>query len=61
MTENPHDNEDLPTPREKLSEKEKDEEQKDARRKDQKKRSYYYDDAHGYEVYKEDEDEGEEI
>ena len=27
--------------------------------KDQKKREYYYDDAHGYEVYKEEVDEEE--
>ena len=27
---------------------------------DQKERGYYYDDAHGYEVYKPDEDEKEE-
>lgn len=25
--------------------------------KDQEKRSYYYDDAHGYEIYKPEEDE----
>jgi hypothetical protein len=28
---------------------------------DQQKRSYYYDDAHGYEIYKPDEDEEKEI
>jgi hypothetical protein len=27
---------------------------------DQKKREYYYDDAHGYEVYEPEEDENEE-
>lgn len=29
----------------------------DALEKDQKERRYYYDDAHGYEVYKPDDDE----
>ena len=28
--------------------------------RDQKKKSYYYDDAHGYEIYNPDEDEDEE-
>ena len=50
------------TPKEKP---EIEEETKDAREKaswseDQKKREYYYDDAHGYEVYKPDEDEKDE-
>ena len=41
------------------------EDEKDVRDKaswgeDQKERGYYYDDAHGYEVYKPDEDEKEE-
>ncbi|MEP6789483.1 MAG: hypothetical protein ABJB40_13675 [Acidobacteriota bacterium] len=42
-----------------------DDHEKDARDKaswseDQKERGYYYDDAHGYEVYEPDEDEKEE-
>ena len=49
------------TPKEKPETKE---DEKDVRDKaswgeDQKERGYYYDDAHGYEVYKPDEDEKE--
>ena len=60
MTENPHENEDLRPPREKLSEKKSDEEQNGAWSEDQKKRGYYYDDAHGYEIYKDEFDNEEE-
>lgn len=50
------------TPKEKLEiEKGKnDEREKSSWGEDQKTREYYYDDAHGYEVYKPDEDEKEE-
>ena len=50
------------TPKEK-SQNEKvrnDEHEKASWSDDQKAREYYYDDAHGYEVYKPDEDEKEE-
>jgi hypothetical protein len=50
MTENPHDKEDL--------EKETDEtDEKSSIVEDQKKRSYYYDDACGYEIYNADDEE----
>ena len=47
------------TPKEKREiEKDKNEEREKASwSEDQKTREYYYDDAHGYEVYKPDEDE----
>jgi len=45
MPENPHDKEDL---------------EKETAEEVQKQRSYYYDDAHGYEVYAPDDDEEEE-
>ena len=60
MTENPHENEDLRPPCEKLSEKKSDEEKNGAWSEDQKKRGYYYDDAHGYEIYKDECDNEEE-
>jgi hypothetical protein len=37
----------------------KDENDKDTWDKDQLEKSYYYDDAHGYEIYNPDEDEEE--
>lgn len=39
--------------------KEKSDEEKDVWSEDQKKRRYYYDDAHGYEIYKPEEDDEE--
>ena len=36
------------------------EKNKDMWENDQREKSYYYDDAHGYEIYKPDEDEEEE-
>ena len=50
------------TPKEKREiEKEKTTQvEKDSWSEDQKALEYYYDDAHGYEVYKPDEDEGAE-
>jgi hypothetical protein len=36
---------------------EKTDEKKDVWSEDQKNRQYYYDDAHGYEIYKPEEDE----
>lgn len=60
MPENPHDTEDLSQSGEKPSgEKEKTAEN-GAGSEDRKKRSYYYDDACGYEIYDADEDEREE-
>ena len=41
-------------------EKEIEDEEKSSWSADHEKRGYYYDDAHGYEVYKPDEDEKEE-
>ena len=60
MPENPHDSEDLRCEDEKLSEEKENERENDAPGEDQKRRSYYYDDAHGYEIYQPDESDGEE-
>ena len=57
MPENPHDKEDLPKKREKLSETVEICDETGAWSEDQKKKSYYYDDAHGYEIYTDEEDE----
>jgi hypothetical protein len=60
MPENPHDREDLRREDEKVSEEKENESENGAWSEDQKKRSYYYDDACGYEIYDADEDaEGE--
>ena len=50
------------TPKEKweIEKDKKDAHDKASWSEDQKERGYYYDDAHGYEVYKPDEDEKEE-
>ena len=60
MTENPHENEDLDTSSEKPSEEPADEEESGAWSEDQKRRSYYYDDACGYEVYDAEADDTDE-
>ena len=60
MPENPHENEDLRPPREKLSEAEETPDENGGRSEDRKKRSYYYDDACGYETYEPDADEPDE-
>jgi hypothetical protein len=39
---------------------ETDESEEDAWSRDQREKNYYYDDAHGYEIYNPDEDEEEE-
>lgn len=57
MPENPHDKEDLKKKREKLSETPEKRDETGAWSEDQKKKSYYYDDAHGYEIYTDEEDE----
>ena len=57
MPENPHDKEDLKKKREKLSEEKEIGGETGAWSEDQKKKSYYYDDAHGYEIYTDEEDE----
>ena len=59
MTENPLKNEDLRPPREKLCEEDAEKDENAAGSEDRQKRSYYYDDAHGYEIYAPDEDEEE--
>lgn len=53
MTENPQDKESIP-PKE---EKKRAEDEKNAWAEDQKERGYYYDDAHGYEIFKDEDDE----
>ena len=58
MSENPHDKEDLKRKAEKLSEESKKDGEKSSQNKDRTEKSYYYDDAHGYEIYT-DEDEEE--
>lgn len=60
MQENPPPKEDLEKKREKLSEKEEKPDKGGAWSEDQRARSYYYDDACGYETYQPDENEGEE-
>jgi len=57
MTENPHEKDSNRENKEKKSPEKKDSAEKDDWAEDQKKRGYYYDDAHGYEIYKDDEDE----
>jgi hypothetical protein len=57
MPENPHDKEDLKKKREKVSETPENCDETGAWSEDQKKKSYYYDDAHGYEIYTDEEDE----
>lgn len=60
MPENPPRKEDLEKKREKPSEKSKKNASGGAWSEDQRARSYYYDDACGYEIYKPDEDEQDE-
>ena len=57
MTENPHEKEDLKEKPEKLPEKREKPDRGGAWSEDQTRRSYYYDDACGYETYNADEDE----
>ena len=49
------------TPKEKAksADKESEERERSSWGEDQKRREYYYDDAHGYEVYEPEEDEKE--
>lgn len=51
MTENPHEKEDLSEPPEKLSDKPENGDRENAPSSQGKRRSYYYDDACGYEIY----------
>jgi len=60
MPENPPKKEDLNQNAEKLSEEKETPAENDAPRAEPKKRSYYYDDACGYEIYDADEDERDE-
>lgn len=60
MTENPHEKEDLPEADEKPVEEFENADENGAWSEDQKRRSYYYDDACGYEVYDAGEEEAEE-
>ena len=60
MTENPQDKEDLEEKAEKLCEEKTETDKKSSWSEDQRARGYYYDDAHGYEIYKPEEDESEE-
>jgi len=55
MPENPPEKEDLKEKDEKLSEDKEKTDKNGAWSEDQKKRSYYYDDACGYEIYNADE------
>jgi hypothetical protein len=58
MPENPHDKKDLKKKREKPSaEPEKKPDENGAWGEDQKKKGYYYDDAHGYEIFTDEADE----
>ena len=60
MPENPPEKEDLKEKDEKLFEDKEKTDKNGAWSDDQKKRSYYYDDACGYEIYDADEDETDE-
>jgi len=60
MLENPHEKEALPPKDENLSEEPDEKRERSAWSDDQKMRSYYYDDACGYETYDPDEDERDE-
>jgi hypothetical protein len=60
MPENPHKKIDLDEETEKLSEEKDEIGEKSSWSEDQKTRSYYYDDACGYEIYQEDDDDEEE-
>jgi hypothetical protein len=60
MTENPPEKEDLEKKAEKLSEEKEKKDKNDSRCEGRKTRSYYYDDASGYEIYDPDEDDTDE-
>lgn len=60
MTENPHETEDLSESEEKPSEEPSNGDESGAWSEDQKRRSYYYDDACGYEIYDAGEEETDE-
>ena len=61
MPENPPEKEDFDCEEEKTGgDNENPNERGGAWREDQKKHGYYYDDAHGYEIYRDDEDDSEE-
>lgn len=60
MPENPPEKVDLKKKGEKLSEEKEKPDGSGASGEDQKRRSYYYDDACGYEVYSADEEETDE-
>ena len=57
MPENPQRKEDLEEKPEKVCEEKAEADKKSSWSEDQKTRGYYYDDAHGYEIYNADEDE----
>lgn len=57
MTENPHEKDLIPKNKEKVSPACEEREEKDTWAEDQKERGYYYDDAHGYEIYTDDEED----
>ena len=59
MTENPHETKDLSCEDEKLCEEKTETDKKSSWSEDQKARGYYYDDAHGYEIYNPEEEEEE--
>ena len=60
MTENPQGKEELEEKPEKLCEELEETGKKSLWSEDQKARGYYYDDAHGYEIYDPEEDEQDE-
>jgi hypothetical protein len=60
MTENPHEKKFIPPKREKVSPEDEKREENGAWAEDQKERGYYYDDAHGYEIFTDDEEKDEE-
>lgn len=57
MPEKTKQNKDLPEETEKLSEEQVETGEKSSLEEDQKRRSYYYDDACGYEIYNPETDE----
>jgi len=60
MPEKPKEKKDSLRKTEKIAEEKRENKNEGAWSEDQREKSYYYDDAHGYEIYNPDEDDDEE-
>jgi hypothetical protein len=60
MPENPKEKNDKESEAEKSRKGKSETDEKSSWSRDQREKSYYYDDAHGYEIYNPDEDDAEE-